>query len=130
MASPTEVVQQIYAAFGRGEIAAVMELVANEVDWEFVGLPSLAYAGRRRNWEEVAEFFAEIPKADLIRVFEPREFFASGSHVAVLGWEESTAIETGRDFATEWMHLFTVEDGKVTRWRGFLDTAARYGVAQ
>jgi ketosteroid isomerase-like protein len=127
MPNPTEVVQQLYAAFGRGDIPAVLELVANEVDWECVAPPSVAYAGRRRNREQVAAFFADIPKADAIRVFEPREFIASGEHVTVLGWEESSALETGKDFTSEWAHVFTVQDGRVTRWRGFLNTAARYG---
>jgi len=36
--------------------------------------------------------------------------------------------DTGRPFETEWLHLFTVKNGKVTRWRGFFTTAARYAV--
>jgi ketosteroid isomerase-like protein len=46
----------------------------------------------------------------------------------VLGWEDSVAKDTGKAFKTEWAHVFTVTDGKVTRWRGFFDTAARYNV--
>ncbi|MES2260094.1 MAG: nuclear transport factor 2 family protein [Pseudomonadota bacterium] len=128
MSTPTEIVQQAYAAFGRGDIPGILEFVARDVDWELVGPPSLAYAGRRHNREEVEAFFHAIPQADEIRVFEPREFIEAGQHVTVLGWEESTALDTGKDFASEWVHVFTVTDGKVTRWRGFLNTAARYNI--
>jgi ketosteroid isomerase-like protein len=53
----------------------------------------------------------------------------AGEHVTVLGWEKTTAVESQTTFETEWVHVFTVREGKITRWRGFFDTAARYRVA-
>jgi ketosteroid isomerase-like protein len=128
MSTATTIVQELYAAFGRGDVPGILSKVAEEVDWEFVGSAGLPYAGRRRNHEEVAGFFAAIPTVDDIQVFEPREFIDAGDHVTVLGWEKSTARDTGKDFESEWIHLFTLTDGKVTRWRGFFNTAARYGL--
>ena len=40
MSSPIEVVKQMYAAFGRGDIAGVMEHVADDVEFPRKGLPS------------------------------------------------------------------------------------------
>lgn len=128
MGAATAVVQQAYAAFSQGDVAAILDLVADQVDWEFVGSENLPYAGPRRNHSEVADFFAAIPLADAIHVFEPREFIESGNHVTVLGWEQATALDTSEDFASEWVHVVTVTDGKITRWRGFFNTAARYGL--
>jgi ketosteroid isomerase-like protein len=82
----------------------------------------------RRNRKEVGEFFGDIPRADDIQAFEPREFIEAGEHVTVLGWESSTAIATGKKFESEWVHVFTVKSGKITRWRGVFNTAARYGM--
>ena len=123
----TAVVQQAYEAFGRQDVPAILNLVAEDVDWEFVGPASLAYAGRRRNHKQVADFFAAVARADEIHAFEPREFIAAGEHVTVLGWESATAVESGAKFQSDWVHVFTVKKGKVTRWRGFANTAARYG---
>lgn len=128
MGAATTVVQQAYTAFAQGNIPAILDLVAEKVDWEFVGSENLPYAGLRRNHGEVAAFFAALPVADAIHVFEPREFIEAGEHVTVLGWEQSTALDTNEDFATEWVHVFTVKEGKITRWRGFFNTAARYGL--
>lgn len=122
----TTVVKQAYDAFGRGDIQAILDLVADDVDWEFVGPPDLAYARRRRSKKDVADFFADLPRADDIHTFEPREFIEANDNVTVLGWEESTALDTGKDFKTEWAHVFTVKNDKITRWRAFFDTAARY----
>jgi ketosteroid isomerase-like protein len=126
MATPTQIIQQAYDAFGRGDIPALVALVADDVDWEFVGPADLPYAGRRTTPQQVGEFFHAIPRADVIHAFEPREFIESGEHLTVLGWEDSTAIESGRRFQSEWTHVFTVRNDKVVRWRGFFDTAARY----
>lgn len=68
-------------------------------------------------------------RTDTIHAFEPRELIDAGHSVTVLGWEKCTAIDTGKDFQSEWVHIFTLNgDGKVTRWRGFFNTAARYGL--
>jgi ketosteroid isomerase-like protein len=127
ISTPTAIAQEAYQAFGRFDVPALLNLMADNVDWEFVGSPTLSYAGKRRDKQAVADFFAAVAKADDIHVFEPREFIEGGEHVTVLGWERSTAIDTGHEFESDWVHVFTVKDGKVTRWRGFFNTAARYG---
>ena len=128
MGAATTIVQQAYEAFGRGDVPAILNLVADEVDWEFVGSATLPFAGRRRNKKEAADFFADLQRTDDIHAFEPREFIEADEHVTVLGWENSTALDTGKKFETEWVHVFTVKNGKITRWRGFSNTAARYGM--
>jgi ketosteroid isomerase-like protein len=128
MGTTTEIIQQVYAAFGRGDIPAVVNFVADEADWEFIGSANLPYTGKRRNKKEVTEFFEAVSRVDEIELFEPREFIEAGEHVTVLGWEKTTVRDTQKKFESEWVHLFTVKNGKITRWRGFFNTAARYGM--
>jgi uncharacterized protein len=125
--SPLGVVKQTYAAFGRGDIPAILNLIADQVDWQDVCPASLPYSGLRRNRAEVANFFSDEAQIEDTKVFEPREFIVAGENVTVLGHMEGYARDTKREFRTDWVHLFTVQNGKITRWRGFLDTAARYG---
>jgi len=78
-----------------------------------------------------SEVFSVVPLNELkvlATMFEPREFIEAGEHVTVLGWERARALDTGLAFESEWAHVFTVVNGKITRWRGFLNTAARYGM--
>ncbi len=127
MGASSNIVQQAYEAFGRGDIPAMEKMIADDVDWEVVGPSNLAYAGRRRTPRQVGDFFRSIPQSDDIHAFEPREFIEAGEHVTVLGWEDTTAVDTGKRFQSEWVHVFTIRDSKVVRWRGFYDTAARNG---
>lgn len=128
MGAAETTVRKVYDAFGRGDVPAILGLIADDVDWEFVGSPGLPYAGRRRTKQEVGQFFADVGRADDVQVFEPREYIEMGDHVTVLGWEKSRALDSGKSFESEWIHLFTLKGGKVARWRGFFNTAARYGM--
>ena len=127
MTTATAVVQQAYAAYGSGDMVALLNLVADPVDWEFAGSAPLPYAGKRNTPQQVGEFFSALHQADDMQVFEPREFIEAGGHVTVLGWGDATVRESGRKFQSHWAHVFTVANGKIVRWRGFSDTAARVG---
>jgi uncharacterized protein len=98
-----------------------------KTDWKFIGPASLPYAGLRTDRKEVADFFAALGRIDQTDVFEPQEFIETGEHVTVLGWTKVTARDTQKTFDTEWVQVFTVQDSKIVRWRGFANTAARYG---
>ena len=75
----------------------------------------------------IARVFSDIAKVEDVTVFEPQGFIEAGENVTVLGYLEALALDTKEKFQTEWVHVFTVKNGKITRWRGFTDTAARYG---
>ena len=128
MGRAAEVVQTVYRAFGQGDVPGILAHCAPEVDWELVGPAKLGYAGRRHDHAGIADFFAKVGQFDDIHAFEPREFIEDGEKVVVLGWERTTARDTGKEFECEWAHVFSVIDGKITRWRGFFDTASRYPV--
>jgi ketosteroid isomerase-like protein len=126
MGQATQVIQTVYQAFGRRDIPGILAHCAASVDWEFVGPAKLGYAGRRTDHAGIEDFFAKVAEYDDIEAFEPREFIEQGDKVVVLGWEKSRARDTGKPFESEWAHVFTVKDGKISRWRGFFDTASRY----
>src|SRR5262249_42505492 len=99
----------------------------DEVDWKFVGPASLPHCSLRRNPAEVGDFFTALDRAENLTVFEPREFMEAGENITVLGYVEGFVRDTKQTFKSEWAHVCTVRNGKITRCRGFADTAARYG---
>src|SRR5437899_3018412 len=78
--------QQAYEAFGHGDIQPILRLQADEVDWKFVGSSGIAYAGLRRNHDEIAKNFERVAQADDIHAFEPREYTEAGDYVVVPGF--------------------------------------------
>ena len=117
-------VQSLYAAFGKGDIATLVNGLAADVDW--------TVNGRRKdypmfgNWKgpgEVQTFFKGVGENETFSAFSPNEFHASGDLVFAFGHYAGTVKKTGRVFDCEWVHVFTVKNGKVTRFREFTDTA-------
>jgi len=58
-----DVVRAAYAAFGRGDVAAIVNLLSDDVDWRFNGPKLLPYSGRFKK-AEVMQWFADVAAAD------------------------------------------------------------------
>lgn len=108
-------------------IPAFLKLVADEVDWKLCCPTSWPISGLRRNPAEVGDFFAAVASFDDLTVFEPKSSSRPGEDVTVLGYMEGISTETKQKYQSEWAHISKVVNGKITRWRGFSDTAAHYG---
>lgn len=119
-----QIVQDLYAAFGRGDMPAILELLAEDVDWHFVGKPTdVPFAGCRKGHQEMIEFFSIVAQNCDVYEFGPHEVLSFDDRVISLGHERVGVKSTGRIFETDWVHLFTVEDGKIVRLQEFYDTA-------
>jgi len=124
MSTPTQVVQQAYAAFGRGDVEGILALLTDDVDWRFLASSGIPYAGRYTGKQQVQAWFGTVAESDDILKFEPREFLEGPDHVTVVGWEQTRPRPNGKVFESEWVHVFTFKDGKISRWIGTLDTAS------
>ena len=120
-----DVVQQAYAAFGQGDIPALLEFLTDDVKWTMQGPSVIPWSGTRHGREGVAEFFSLVGETIEFEQFEPREFLAQGDTVVVLGYERSRVKATGRTFEQEWAHVYTLRNGKIAKGRFIDDTAAQ-----
>lgn len=122
----TATVQQAYAAFGRGDIPALLATLDDNIDWHpVIGAgPEVPTSGTRRGHKQVAEFFQALGKSVAMSLFEPREFIAQGDSVAVVGRYAAKAIPTGRTYEAPWVMIFTFRNGKIVTFREFSDSAA------
>ena len=120
----TKIVKQTYEAFLRGDIESLLKLYSQDVQWEVYGPASMPTTGVWRGKEELAQFFATVNETLEARKFEPQEFIAQDDQVAVLGRYEWRVKTTGRPFNSNWVHVVTLNGGKITRFREYTDTAA------
>jgi uncharacterized protein len=118
------IVQGIYAAFGRGDIAAIVARLDDDVRWRVNGPARIPYAGEVRGPHAVGGWFATLGGAAEIARFEPRTYIADRDHVVVLGSEDGRARTTSRGWTTAWAHVWTLRDGRVTGFEEFCDSAA------
>lgn len=119
-----EIVRHACAAFGRGDLPGLLNLMDPEVSWVTPGPPDLPTAGPRRGHDDVRRFFEALPRLVEITRFEPREFFAQGDKVVVLGHDSSIFRATGKSLEFRWVHVFTVRDAKIVAFEEIGDTSA------
>lgn len=118
------IVQSLYAAFGRGDINALLEGCLPDVDWvSGGGKGDFPVFGPRKGRAGVQEFFGTVAGTLEFDAFAPHEFYADRDKVFVLGYYSATIKKTARKAASEWIHVFTFHQGKVANFREFTDTA-------
>jgi ketosteroid isomerase-like protein len=115
-------VRQAYAAYGRGDVDEVLACMATQIEWEIATVPSLDFTGKRHGSDQVAEYFRLAEEQRTVREFTPKEFIAQGDKVIVLGHGAWTTRGTGRDFESDWVHVFTVTNGRIAAFREFMDS--------
>ena len=117
-------VQSLYAAFGKGDIATIIAALAPDVQWHSGGRQQDYPAfGPRKGPKAVEEFFKIVAENNNFHHFSPREFYPVDDKVFVLGEYAMTLKKSGKDYESDWCHIFTIRGGKVTKFREFLDTA-------
>ena len=121
--SNTKVVQDAYAAFGRRDIPALLGALDPKVEWTAVVGSRTPTSGTRHGREGVTEFFQQLAASLEFQSFEPQEFIAEGDKVVALGHYVGRSIATGRSFESDWVMVFTVRNGLVTRFMEFADSA-------
>jgi ketosteroid isomerase-like protein len=132
--SNLETVQAIYAAFGRGDVPFILEQLADDVAWEQWEDHSAQKAGvdhllPRHGPGGAAEFFGVIGTFTF-NDFQVLAFLDGGDQVGA----EITldvVLPNGTHLRDEEFHLWTFgADGKVTRFRHYVDTAKHIAAAQ
>ena len=119
----TQVVKDAYAAFGRGDIPALLAMVDPGIEWTAVVGSRTPASGIRHKREGVAKFFQDLGASMEFQSFEPRDFITQGDTVVVLGHYVGRVKATGRSYDSEWVMIFKVRDGLITWFKEFADSA-------
>jgi ketosteroid isomerase-like protein len=117
-----DVVKGVYDAFGQGDVPAVLGAMTDDIEWyEADGMP---YGGLHRGPDAVAQnVFGPITEDVADFSVTPEEFMASGDTVAAVVRYAGTGKSTGKALNLPVVHVWDVSNGKVARFRQFIDTA-------
>jgi uncharacterized protein len=118
-----KLIRTAYEAFGRGDIAAVMDLVDSACDWGVDASAKTApYYGARHGASEVLAFFEELGSTFQVDKFEPTAIAGDGNEVLAVVAYGITAKATAKSATMNIYHHFKVVDQKITYFRGSEDT--------
>ena len=117
-----QVVKSGYEAFGRGDIDALLGILADDITWVTPGPPELPTAGIRHGRSEVAQFFRTLTEVFDFEGFTQETFIADGDRVAVFGTSTVRFRATGTSMPpVQWVHSFRMANGKVTQFEEIFD---------
>ena len=117
-------IAQVYDAFGRGDVAAILAAVTDDVDWaaETTSAAAPWYVARHGK-DAVAAFFAAFGSAMEVEEFTPVSFAANDTDVLTVVRFRARSRSTRKIAAMDLHHYFKFREGKIAYYRGTEDTA-------
>ncbi len=123
MQNNISLVQQMYAAYGKGDVSAILAHLADDVVWSSPAVEPMRWGGTRHGRQETIGFFEGLNEQLSDPSLEISEYIADGDHVATFGTFSATVRQTGRRLTSPIAHYFRFRNGKVAEYRNYADTA-------
>jgi ketosteroid isomerase-like protein len=125
--SNLQTVQEIYGAFGKGDVPAILSKLADDVEWDTDAAGDVPLNKPRRGRDGVGEFFAATQLDDFTN-FSPTTFLESGNVVVALIDVAFTVKATGKSMTQlDEVHIWRFDnEGKVASFRHRVDTHAQH----
>jgi ketosteroid isomerase-like protein len=117
-------VQEVYAAFARRDVQAILAVLSPDVEWGEPANPFNPAAGTRHGHAGFLEWLQIGRASEEILALETRQLLADMESVAVVGHTKCLAKPTGKTYETDFVHLVTFKGGKIVRFQEFFDTYA------
>lgn len=118
------IVHAAYDNFKSGNIPALLDLCADNITWQLPEMTNVPFSGKRSTRAGVGEFFALVNANEEALRFEPNEIVAQGDKVVSLGFYQWRVKASGREFESDFSHVFTIRGGKIVAFQEYTDTAA------
>src|SRR6202142_1497654 len=118
-----QTVKDFFAAIGGGDKQRLLALVAEDIEWIIPG-KDWPLAGTHRGHAGLADVLQKASEEVETTFPEPPEYVAQGDRVLVVGFATGRIIATNRTWEDHWVFAITVQNGKVTKIREYIDTQA------
>lgn len=123
MGSNAELIEGAYAAFSRGDIPAVIDLVDDQVDWR--SPTTLPHGGQFKGKAGVGEFFQGIGAAWSDLAVSLESLSEAGADTVVTVIQADGTLRSGDPGHYGAAHVFTVANGKIVSFKEYVDLDAQ-----
>ena len=119
-----QTIEDLYAAFGRGDIPFILGVFHPEIEWweaeGFVYADKNPYRGPQA---VLGGVFARLANEWESFKATPDEVLDAGETVVACGHYTGKFLPTERDVRAQFAHVFKFRDGKIVRFQQYTDTA-------
>ena len=118
-----QIVKDFFAAIGAYNKQGLLVLVAADIEWIIPG-EGWPLAGTHRGHAELEAVLQKASEEIETTYPTPPEFVAQGDRVLVVGVATGKIKATKKPFKDDWVFDVTVQNGKLTKIREYIDTQA------
>jgi hypothetical protein len=119
------ITENVYANFQSGNIAGLIEVLADDVAWNHHGpKDQVPFSGSYYGKAGAAEQLQTFVGATETEKFDLQGMYAGGDKVIALIQEACKVNETGKRYETLVAHIWTVQDGKIIQFDELYDSCA------
>jgi ketosteroid isomerase-like protein len=118
-----ETVHRLYQLTNDGDLPAVLNLLADEVELFLFGSAKVPWAGHWRGRDGAEQFLMAMGGAAEVKDY-PDILVGAGDSVVAIHRPVVRIRSTGRDASFNCVHVWTLREGLVVRLREYADTAA------
>ncbi|KPL77273.1 hypothetical protein ADN00_09045 [Ornatilinea apprima] len=116
------IVKSLYEAFGKRDINRILAMLHPDVEWGEPSNPFNPAGGTHHGHAGFLEWANIGRQSEEILVLQPIKMLTDHDSVAVVGTMKCLALPTGKTYESDFVHLVTIEAGKVTKFQEFFDT--------
>jgi len=114
-------IQDLYSAFGRGDVATILNHLTDDIRWVSHLDSIVPWAGDFSGKARVPKFFDAIFHSVDVEVFNPQEWVAQGDTVISIGEFGCKGKATGKSTLARWIFIWKFKDGRVASYEQFED---------
>jgi len=117
----TERVTKIFEAFGRGDVAYILDQLADDARFVSHLDPIVPWAGDFSGKDNVARFFQALGTSVNVTDHPVNTVVAQDDTVVATGKVSFSVRETGKLGSSSWVYIFKLANGQVQRYDQFND---------
>jgi ketosteroid isomerase-like protein len=115
-------VAEIFDAFGRGDIAYILDQLTDDVRFVSHLDPSVPWSGEYTGKADVTRYFQALGGAVDVADHPVTALVAQGDTVVATGDVTFRVRGTGKEGASRWVYIWKLADGRVHSYEQFNDT--------
>lgn len=121
MTTPTHVIRAFYRALSGGDVTGAIRLMADNIEWTTMWHYKVDGPGPTKVVEGLLmPLMAEWSSFALT----PTDYFTEGDNVVSIGSFKGVHGASGKAVDAGYAHVWTVQNGKIARFRQYIDTLA------
>lgn len=117
-----QVIRRIYDAFAVKDLDVLLSHFHGEIEWIVADSSPLADGNPYRGLDALREQVFTRILAVFDFAIRPDEWIVAGDRVIMMGYYDGALAGSGKPFRAQVAHIWTLRDGKVTRFQQYLDT--------